>query len=32
VLRKNPAMEALKQAVAEIEKLKKIVGDAVDLD
>ncbi len=32
VLRKNPAMEALKQAVAEIEKLRKIVGDAVDLD
>jgi hypothetical protein len=32
VLRKNPAMEALKQANAEIEKLLKIVGDAVDLD
>ena len=32
VLRKNPAMEALKQAVAEIEKLKKLVGDGIDLD
>ena len=32
VLRKNPAMEALKQANAEIEKLRKIVGDAVNLD
>ena len=32
VLIKNPAMEALKQANAEIEKLRKIVGDAVNLD
>ena len=32
VLRKNPAMEALKQAVAEIEKLKKLVGDELHLD
>lgn len=32
VLRKNPAMEALKQAVAEIEKLRKTLSDGLDLD
>lgn len=32
VLRKNPAMEALKQATAEIEKLRKLVSDELDLD
>ena len=32
VLRKNPAMEALKQAVAEIEKLRKTMSDGLNLD
>ncbi len=32
VLRKNPAMEALKQAVAEIEKLRKTLSDGLNLD
>ena len=32
VLRKNPAMEALKQAVAEIEKLRTTLSDGLNLD
>jgi len=32
VLRKNPAMEALKQANAEIEKLRKTLSDELNLD
>jgi hypothetical protein len=32
VLRKNPAIETLQKATLEIEKLRKTLGDGLDLD